>query len=348
MDPRTSAVKKFHAPEVSPALKYWIVLVLPLLLMGCAPAGPPLGHWFGPTTQAVVVEKSIQLTDGTAKVLQTTHYNIYTTIDDPVILGRIAQIMEGSFGAYEMLAEGVTPTKSPMDCYIFAKRSQWAEFTRQHTGSQAQAYLQINRGGYTRGDWYVSYYIGESSTLSVAAHEGWHQFSFRNFRANLPPFLEEGLATMFEGVKLKNGVPRYNLSINQNRAIALGYAINSNTTWNLEEVMGMHAGMILDRPGDKINSFYAQAWALARFLWDGDNGAHRAALRQMILDAADGVIYDPNGLHRNKLRGWNSAGVKGMLENYLQMDFADINTAYLQFMHHIVNDELPSESDEPM
>lgn len=325
----------------------WAMVLLMLLVCGCAEKAPPIGQWFGPDAPAQVLLVPAPGTDGHARLAQTAHYKIFTTISDSDYVTRIGQLMEGSLTAYNTLAPGTRPSVTPLECYVFAKRFQWEEFTREHTGERAGLYLQINRGGYTLGDWYVAYDIGQDATLSVAAHEGWHQFVARHFRAGLPPFVEEGLATLFEGVQFKDGLPCFNLSINQNRAIELRTAIENNTLWPLEDVLGMNAGLVVGRPGPKIDAWYAQAWGLGRFLWDGDGGSHRAALQRMLADTADGTVYDPTGPHRNRLRNWNGASVKAMLEHYLQMDFDQINDAYQAYCRHIAFDELPVMSETP-
>jgi hypothetical protein len=339
-------------PQSTPTLRPALLarLVFPLLLSlayGCAAPGPPIGVWFTPPAPTTVTITSLPQ-DKSARLVHTPHYDIYTTLGDDDMVQRVAQTMEGSLTAYQTLAPGVPLTPYPMKCFIFSKRAQWAEFTRENTGAQASLYLQINRGGYTVGDWYVAYYIGQTSTLSVAAHEGWHQYVARNFKARLPPFLEEGLATMFEGVRFKDGLPHYNLSINQERAIALRTAIDGNFLWPLDQLIGMHAGMILDRPGEKIDAWYAQAWGLGRFLWDADNGKYRPALRQILQDTANGTVFDPTGPpHRTRLVLWSEPGVKAMLEHYLQMDWPDIDAAYNRFIRHVADDEIESESAEP-
>jgi hypothetical protein len=96
-----------------------------------------------------------------------------------------------------------------------------------------------------------------------------------------------------------------------------------------------------------IESFYAQAWGLGRFLWDGDNCAHRPALQKLLADCAGGHIYDPTSRRHTRLVGWTSAGAKAMLEHYLGMSFDDINADYTRFIHHIADDELPNETVEP-
>src|ERR1700722_5446070 len=152
------------------------VLGLVVFVGGCATPSQHIGVWFGPAGPATVTIQDLPKLDETARVVHTPHYKIYTTIDDDAFLRKLAQLMEGSLTAYHTLAPSVPVTTYPMDCYIFGQRSQWAEFTREHTGEQAPIFLKINRGGYCVFDWYVAYFIGESSTLSVSSHEGWHQF----------------------------------------------------------------------------------------------------------------------------------------------------------------------------
>jgi len=336
-----------RAPRFGHEIRFLALLVVCGLLCGCGSSTPPVGEWFGPTVPAVVTIEHLPKLDAAAVQAHTLHYNIYSTIGDDGEVNRIAQLMEGSFAAYRTLDPDIAPTHTPMECYVFGNHAQWAEFTREKTGASASIYLQINRGGYTIGDWYVSYYLGENSTLSVAAHEGWHQYAFRHFKGRLPPFMDEGFATLFEGVKFRNGLPRYNLSINQNRAIALRRAIEKNQLFPLEQVVGMHAGQVVSKPGDEIEAFYAQAWGFARYLWDADGARYRPAMRQILSDTAAGTVYDPTYTLRSRIRPWNPACVKPMLEHYLGMPFAQIDQDYNAFIRHVADDELPSESDEP-
>ena len=138
----------------------------------------------------------------------------------------LATVMEGALAQYQRFTPGVRLSTRPMECYVFAQRGEWAKFTKDRTGADAAVYLQINRGGYTVRDWYVAYFIGDMGTYSVAAHEGWHQFIARHFKSRPPPFLEEGLACMFEEVRWdhQQGVgrlPRWDLVNNASRRVAL-------------------------------------------------------------------------------------------------------------------------------
>ncbi|MGH7176728.1 MAG: hypothetical protein ACREJC_05050, partial [Tepidisphaeraceae bacterium] len=205
-------------------------------------------------------------------IARTNHYAIHTTIEDDDLVQTLAIVMEAAHSKYQQFAPGSATSTAPLDCFVFSRRSEWARFTEQNTGADAALYLQINRGGYTVRDWFVAYFVGNEGTIAVAAHEGWHQYVARNFRSRLPPFLEEGIATMFESVRIVDGTPRWDLSPRSFRARKLYDAIQTDSIWPLPQLVTMHAGEIVSLPPAKIEAFYAQSWAFAEFLWDADGG----------------------------------------------------------------------------
>jgi hypothetical protein len=324
-----------------------IILTSWLALAGCSSqASDPTNQWNGPTVMASVNIEDAAAPDptSTAKIVHTQHYTIYSTIQDrPDLLNRVAQLMEGAFDRYCTLAPTVTPTDHPMLCYLFDNRPQWIDFTRRHTGMDSNVYLQISRGGYTIHDWYVAYYIGDASTYSVAAHEGWHQFVARHFKGRLPPFLEEGLACTFENVQWNNDLPRFNMALNPARELSLRKAEDEGELFPLSELITLHAGQVVGRSSIRIEAFYAQDWAFARYLLEGENGRFRPALQKLIADTAAGNPYDPTGSLRLPYLGWNPAGAKPLLEHYLGQDLATTEDGYRQFMHKVAYDEMKEQ-----
>lgn len=276
--------------------------------------------------------------DGTAgRKINTDHYSIYTTITDPRIQQTLATVMEGALVQYQKFTPGLKLSPKPMECYVFAKRAQWAAFTRDKTGVDAAIYLQINRGGYTVRDWYVAYLISEIGTYAVAAHEGWHQYVARNFKSRLPPFLEEGIATMFETIVWENGRPRWDLSVNPMRAQKLHRAIDTKSLWKLNELITMHAGDVVGMTGERIETFYAQNWAFAMFLWEGDGGRHRAAEQRMLNDLAAGTTPEAAGVRPGAPDTWNPQSAQPLLEYYLGMKLPQIEQAYLEYVFRIAS-----------
>ena len=230
------------------------------------------------------------------------------------------------------IAPNVPLSDEPLQCYLFKDRPEWAVFTKSRTGSAANIYLQIGRGGYTVGDWYVAYFVGDVGTYSVAAHEGWHQFVARHFKTRPPPFLEEGLACLFEEVQWRGRrLPSWDLAQNNGRRNGLRDALENHTMIPLDRLVTMHAGMVVDRPHEEVEGFYAQNWAFARFLWDAEDGRYRPALQKLLADAAAGELFSDGGVKASDDAAWQPKNVKPMLEHYLGMPLADVEAAYLKY-----------------
>ena len=265
------------------------------------------------------------------------HYLIYSTVPDRQLLTRVGELMEGALSVYRAVAPDVPESPRPMECYLFATRPQWAAFTRTHTGDDAAIYLRVNRGGYTVGDWFVAYWIGETGTYSVAAHEGWHQFVARHLNGRLPPFLEEGLACMFEEVRWEGDLPRWDLSRNTARLSSLRIALDHDQTIPLSQLVRMHAGQVVGKPSSQIEAFYAQSWGFARFLYDAEGARYRPALRRMLADASRGSLFRDSSRQFPRGPLWDPATAKPMLEHYLQMDMSQIEAAYDRYIRSIAS-----------
>ena len=218
------------------------------------------------------------------------------------------------------------------------------DFTRKHTGLDSSVYLQISRGGYTIHDWYVAYYIGDVSTYSVAAHEGWHQFVAPAFPGPIAAVSGRGIGVHVRGGSVvERYLPRFNLSLNPERALSLRRVVDAGELFPLSKLITLHAGNIVGLPGIRIEAFYAENWAFARYLWEGDNGKNRPALERLLADTAAGTIYDPTGSLRLAYLGWNPAGVRPLLEHYLGEDLPTIESGYQQFIHKVAYDEMTEQ-----
>ncbi len=261
--------------------------------------------------------------DRNARCIRTAHYDLYTTLEDRSLASQIAQLLEGGLVQYRRLTPAVGISGRPMSVYLFQYRNQWADFTEGMGGEDAPVYLQIVRGGYTHGDTSVCFYLGDVSTWSVVAHEGFHQYVGRHFQSRIPPFLEEGLACLFESPVWVDELPRWNLSINFKRMNTLREAVAGGELRPVMELIQLQAGDVVGESFERIEAFYAQAWALAKFLREADGGAHRPALLAMLDDAANGRL--PAG--------------GAVLEQYLKMTPAEIEVRYQAYIKVIVTEE---------
>jgi hypothetical protein len=279
--------------------------------------------------------------------ITTAHYEIHSTVSDRQTLDTLAVVMEGALGQYQKFVPGVQLSARPMECFVFARRSEWADFTREKTGPDATIYLKINRGGYTVRDWYVAYFIGDVGTYAVAAHEGWHQFVARHFRSRLPPFLEEGIATLFETIDWDGAQPRWKLGANRTRADKLRAGLDANALWPLEQLITMHAGDVVNLSGERVETFYAQNWAFALFLWDGDGQRYRPALQQMLGDLAAGNVPEGINVRKTTSDAWDPSAAQPLLEHYLRMKLPEIDEKFQAYMRQLAGDRRRQQVNAP-
>jgi hypothetical protein len=317
-----------------------IAAVLGGVLCACEPAAPPpASATAAPDVPASSEAWSYQGANGWR--INTPHYTIYTTIAGQKVRQRLGPLMEGALAQYQQLVPQLQLSRRQMDCYLFETRQQWIDFTQATTGADASIFVQVRRGGFTVGDRYVAYFIGLDATASVASHEGWHQFAFRHFLGRLPPFLEEGLACTFEDVVFEGDPPEphWNDGHNPVRARELAKAVADKQTWPLEQLIRMHAGEMVKEPKARIQAYYAQCWAFARFMQDRDGGVHQAQLAQWLADTVAGECFDPTGSLKRIGRPWNPAGIPAMVEHYLGTDLNQVQMDFDAYVERLIAQE---------
>ena len=303
---------------------------------GCA--RPALNPPTGPAAPVPLQLENWDVNGSPGCRVLSPHYVVYSTVPDRQMLTRVGELLEGALSVYQSMAPDIPGSDRPMECYLFATRPQWVSFTKAHTGDDAAIYLRVNRGGYTIGDWFVAYWIGETGTFSVAAHEGWHQYVARHLNGRLPPFVEEGMACMFEQVTWEGDLPRWDLSQNTARLAGLRAAVHQNQTLALSRLIRMHAGQVVGKPSGQIEAFYAQSWAFAQFLYNGEGGKYRPGLRRMLGDAARGRLFHDSSRQLPRGPLWDPNTARPMLEHYLQTDFQHIEQAYDRFIRQLARE----------
>lgn len=256
---------------------------LTLLLSGCAADRPAKRENYsliaeGPPGSSV-------------RLYRSSHHLLYTTLDEPTRIAGIISTLEAAYDECVAIT-GVRPSADavPQSVFVFAHRSEWEAFTRARAGAAAGTYLQLDRGGYTLGRACAVRDQGEHDTLTVLAHEELHLFVATHFQARPPPFIEEGLATLLERVREDGGRASIDLENNASRANRLAVVIGTKESMPLRQLLAMHAGNVIGLSGQDVDAFYAQAWAFARFLREGESGKYRPALLAMLNDSAGGAL----------------------------------------------------------
>ena len=268
--------------------------------------------------------------------MRTEHYAIHTTTNNTALLRDLTIELEKAHAACEQLAPTVAATfgdpagkVAPMAAYVFAFRNEFQDHIKATTGPRAETYLKIQKGGYALDDTFVTYFHGDGQTLSVCRHEALHQYIDVHFRQRPPAFMEEGLATLFERGLVGGTI--WSPAMDNNRRTRLIEAARVKRLWPLSRLMNMNAGHVIGGGGAQIDTFYAQAWALAFFLVSSPQ--YQDGFQQLLSDYATGQVRATSHLEA-------LLTATGVTEDELSSDYAD-------FVHELVSPAASSTQGQP-
>lgn len=277
--------------------------------------------------------------------LTTAHYEIFTTLLEPLMLRRIPLFMESAYRGYISELPEPIETATKFTIYLFADREQWTAFTKSFTGEHADLFCRIKAGAYYLNGACVAYNIGRKRTFSALGHEGWHQFNSRCFKFRLPSWLDEGAAMLFESSRAEERVFYFEPAENSYRLDALKKALIKNEMIPLKELIEISPGEVLaTNESEQVLAFYSQSYALVRFLKEGDFGKYLSNYRRLLSDGLKGnwpldEVSKKIAEDRNQPRTvlWNRIVGQLMFRQYIGDDFDQIEREYLVFCRQIVN-----------
>jgi len=275
------------------------------------------------------------------QIITTPHYRIHTTVDYPHITDALPSFLEFALTQYRRALADLPAPPRRMETYLFADRRQWSGKTRQMLPDQSATFQHLGRGGFTTRGTAILYYIDYNrrgrDTLAIAAHEGWHQYTQSTFRTPLPIWLEEGIATYMEGCRIVNGNLTFRPWQNWERRRTLGEAIRDDRLIPLAELLNARPQAYLGSGQDQLLTYYAQVWALTRFLADGAKGRYRAPLGSVLTDAAKGSLIrhvrrSPDVSAAVSRHGGSPAGMGSLvILAYFNNDLSAFENEYLAY-----------------
>lgn len=278
--------------------------------------------------------------------IETDHYRIKTTLADPLMLRQIPAFVESAYKAYQSQLPEPVNDKDKFETYLFGQRAEWEAFTQTFTGRDAEVYLQIRRGAYALNSVCVAYNIGRKQTFSILGHEGWHQFVQRHFRYRLPSWLDEGVATLFETCQFDQGVFEFRPQDNLLRLGTLKQALEQGHIIALADLITMNPGQAMAGYGSNesaIMTFYAQNYALVRFLREYNYGQRLSQYHSLLLGGLRGSWQIDAGLAEAAANrevpltaAWNRQISTQLFQTYITGDTAPFETQYRQFCTEIV------------
>lgn len=339
-----------RAPAV-PRARLLAGLIAGLIAGGCAPGPEPRALTAmsdaDPGASDVVVTLDRWTFDRAEGLRITTpSFRIYTTLPADDLRDRLPAFLELVLAEYQSALADLPKPERVLDTYVMASRGQWSRLTQRLMGDQAPTYLRIQRGGFSDDGRGVFFNIGLEDTLSVAAHEGWHQYTQAVFRDPLPIWLEEGIACYFEGFTWDPTAPRRPLFMpwaNQERYDQLVKAARAGRLMPLERLLRVRPQDMIRYSSERTLDYYAQIWALVHFLREADDGARAEALAELVTDAQAGRLLQriraESGGRAARFAATRRTGAAALLLYLDEPDLLSVNAAYLAYVRRITSDD---------
>ena len=285
--------------------------------------------------------------------LATDHYEIFSTVAEPLMLRMVPGFIESAYAGYNSQLPQPLATASPFQIYLFADRRQWEDFTSGFAGEQAAIFCKIKTGAYYLNGACVVYDIGPERTLSALGHEGWHQFNSRHFQYRLPSWLDEGVAMLFETSVSDGGLFRFDPSANLQRLGALEDTFGHGQPIPLRELIATSPGEALATDqAEAVMAFYSQSYALVRFLREVDDGRRLDSYRRLLSDGLLGrwpldESARTTAADRNLPRTipWNRQVGRQLFEHYIGANLDQLDREYAAFCHRITRGLVLSRID---
>jgi hypothetical protein len=289
----------------------------------------------------VVNVRTWENTYGPGLIIETNHYEVYTTMLEPLMLKQIPSFVEALWQEYQnQLPQPITAGGSKFKLYLFKERTEWDSFSQTFTGDQWPVYQKIKKGAYYLKDSCVAYNIGRTRTFSVIGHEGWHQFCNKYFKYRLPSWLDEGIAQLFEQSTLENGRFIFQASKNYQRLGALKLSMQSGKVIPLKDLISLNPGQVVfnEQADAATQAFYAESYALVRFLREDNYGKWLGSYHQMMLGAMNGTwpISDEEAKIASDRNipltvQWNSYIAQKLFSIYIGQDLKKIEPEFMTY-----------------
>jgi hypothetical protein len=201
---------------------------------------------------------------GDMRQLQTKHYTIHTDLDAPLAeeLGRGLEAMydEYSRRLAAFSAEGSDPM---LVVYLFRQHEDYNTFTNNRASNTGGVFLPQRK-------MLAAYYEGQGRDALRRAlqHEAFHQFAHSAISPRLPPWLNEGLAVLFEeGIWIDGGFNLGEVPPRRVRQLHADKAGNRLTDFrDFLKITNDRWTEQLNREPGLGAAQYNQAWAMVHFL----------------------------------------------------------------------------------
>jgi len=192
------------------------------------------------------------------------------------------KLMEGMFAEYShRLADFNDTAEFPvLDVYLFTKKADYTRLTEDRFRNTGGIFIAGRMN-------FLAAFLedqGRESLRRTLQHEAFHQFAFNAISPDLPIWLNEGMAQVFEE-GLWAGDTFMLGQVAPRRLRQLKADIDANRLTDFQKFMSVtpedwSKQLYADASRGATN--YGQAWAMVHFLVNGENGAFRKRLIDML------------------------------------------------------------------
>lgn len=221
--------------------------------------------------------------------VKTKYYMIHSDLDDELIAD-LGLRMDAMYAEYSrrMSDFDLRADQKPLDVYLFNTKKDYLDFTGP---------LYVNTGGvFIAGKNQLAAYLeGQRDTLRrTLQHEAFHQFAYKAIGMNMPIWLNEGMAQLFEEAIwtgdgfLMNQVP-------PRRIRQLQSDVRNDKLLPLRKLMTLSPekwAANLSADSALGSTQYNQAWAMIHYMAYGENGRNGAKLVSLLKALGKGQDAD--------------------------------------------------------
>ena len=213
--------------------------------------------------------------------IRTDHYRIRTDLDDD-LANELAKLMEGMFAEYSHRLADFNDTAEfrVLDVYLFTHKADYTRLTEDRFRNTGGIFIagRLNL---------LAAFLeeqGRDALRRTLQHEAFHQFAFNAISPDLPIWLNEGMAQVFEeGLWVGDQfVPG---QASPRRLRQLKSDIDAGRLMDFQKFMDVTPEEWAKNLYDDASrgaTYYGQAWAMVHFLVNGENGAFRKRLIEML------------------------------------------------------------------
>jgi hypothetical protein len=259
--------------------------------------------------------------------LVTNHYRIRTDVDSNLAMD-LSHRMDVMFDEYSRRLVDFNPPESDglFNVYIFEHREEYLDYTH---------HLFPNTGGvFISGRALAAFLEGQGpdQLRRTLQHEAFHQFAYSAIGRNLPVWLNEGLAQVFEegiydGHSFRIG------QVPPRRVRQLQYDVDHNQIVDFRDLMSMSETEWHKNMADKERGTtqYNQSWAMVQYLIFAEDAPGKPRFRSRLIDMLKLVHAGKNG-HDSFVEAFsdNIDGFQQMFINYARQIHSTPAAMYIE------------------